>query len=266
MSVKLYDGSRLEITSLQALYAFALRANDELGALQACLWRKDLARDATNLLDAAALGRLRDPAAQGRAAGAVAYDRARAASKLDRADSLDYTLSFFPRPRQVLALVFSGDYRIRDAWHAMPGVLPWGYGTGTDKPEELTTRQWARRKSEWTKALRMDEPGGGVPAKTGLEMHGPTWREYVQASELAAAQPSFDKRVRELARDDAFDAWLDGRKVHSGNAYSMLSAFDAHVRADPTLLESATLAVASKLKPRLTDDDFKAPLPQEPPT
>jgi len=82
----------------------------------------------------------------------------------EREYDLSCEIIFIPTKTKMLALLYTQHREIRDIWESSEKVHEYGYWNNTDKPKELTKREWNTRRNDWNKAL----PGLGVPREEGF--------------------------------------------------------------------------------------------------
>ncbi|MNR71416.1 hypothetical protein D3C71_20310 [compost metagenome] len=128
----------------------------------------------------------------------------------------------------------------------------YGYWNNTDKPENLSDREWANRASAWGECLydksgpsfRIEVPEPGLPTVDDVVQHLPTLEE----------------RVKAQAEDVAFAAWLARHEeVAKEGAESVLRAcfrFHRHSRQEGSEeageLARARMQVAAQLPATIT--------------
>lgn len=78
--------------------------------------------------------------------------------------SLSFRLAVLPAYRKTLAVPFTENQALSQAFLNHPAVSEYGYWDNTDRPEDLSRKQWDARKRAWNQAL----PGIGVPREHGL--------------------------------------------------------------------------------------------------
>lgn len=264
MSTKIHDGCRIKTTNLRKLHAFMLGMADRLRARQQELATERMAWLATEAIDAVALGTTKP---QLSVTGESALHWVRAAIKkqtdLD-GDDLDWTIGMWPQGSQVLAILFTGSAVLRQIWDSNPHIEPWGWWNNTDKPDEVSPRAWSVRRRAWAKALRMDEPGGGIPARTALEMSSLVKFTRPPSSEdIVRLQPSLAQRVSHHASEALFTEHCEGAKIDARNVMTFWATFRDRCHKDPVWVSSHDARIKAALKPALTFVDYLAPLTDE---
>lgn len=118
----------------------------------------------------------------------------------DPAVDFSFELSVMLAGKRVLALPFVEHPSLRKMWEKQSWVSPLPYWDNTDRPEELTARQWNERRAIWKKALN----DFGAPAETGFSFELSPERTYLFLNEkemklVLAALPSLEERAKSLA-------------------------------------------------------------------
>ncbi len=109
----------------------------------------------------------------------------------------EFSLAVLPYKRKVYGIGF-GSYVGFDMWMATGYAVEYRYFNNTDRPEELTARQWRTRMKTWDAILGGN--GYGYPS-----MHGFTAEctlPYIDGfhfDDILARAPEFDQRVHQVA-------------------------------------------------------------------
>lgn len=79
---------------------------------------------------------------------------------------------FYPSRKGVMLIPFCEgslhDRSVRDYLNNLEGCIPWGYWNNTDKPEEISRREWRQRRDDWESLF--DEPMIPSFGEVGLTM------------------------------------------------------------------------------------------------
>lgn len=76
----------------------------------------------------------------------------------------DTSLCVFPLSRKILSVPICNNERLMNALLENENITAYGYWNNTDKPDNVSNREWNTRKSDWDKAL----PGIGVLRENGF--------------------------------------------------------------------------------------------------
>lgn len=218
MSTKIYYGFRLKARTMRQALDDLESASTEVNAVLEKRKITFLAKTATAAIDAAAVSKLL-PAKEAKvcsnplsAAWGELLDRQAEVRKTMRRDPVvDFEVIFrLWLCRKTKA--FIGYIRGEGAGEFLTILTrsglatDFGYWNNTDGPANLNPRQWKKRGDIWRDLL--DDKSGPwfdvyVPEKLG----------FSDAVDVAAAQPSFERRVHALAADLAISRWLTTQKV-----------------------------------------------------
>lgn len=65
----------------------------------------------------------------------------------------DFSLSLIPCGNYTLGIVYTENRAWFQEWLKQPGVSEYGYWNNTDKPDEISTREWSQRRRNWNRVL-----------------------------------------------------------------------------------------------------------------
>lgn len=71
---------------------------------------------------------------------------------LDCALDFELTLALYPLGNSTLAHYTNGNRTVHGWFDDLPFVKEYGYWNNTDRPDEISSREWARRRRAWDKA------------------------------------------------------------------------------------------------------------------
>lgn len=150
----------------------------------------------------------------------------------------------------LLARFFTEHEEITDLWEGIPKVHAYPYWNNTDRPEELTKRQWDQRARTWEKTL---DRGPGMI----FEFCGNFYDNSLPVpmkDEVIAAFPSFDDRVDliidNLAVDEKFPSGtIKGEHVVSTlmDWYQSEERKEAIARIRPRVEKTLTLKIPKEV-------------------
>jgi len=128
------------------------------------------------------------------------------------------SMTLHPSQGSILALLFNNDQKgYEKLFQRIVGAKPLPYWDNTDKPKELTDRQWRARGRRWDKAL-----GTGVPAENGYSFECLTkyGRPHPKLEDVLRQIPFAAERQRDISFDRALQFRLEklraGRKTTTG--------------------------------------------------
>lgn len=76
----------------------------------------------------------------------------------------DFEVVFIHSSQKILCLLYTEKREFVNIWESQPGVEEYGYWNNSDKPENLSEKDWDKREIDWDEAL----PGYTPPSKRGL--------------------------------------------------------------------------------------------------
>lgn len=155
-----------------------------------------------------------------------------------------------------MAMLFTENEAMTKAWEALPRVKPFPYWNNTDKPDDLTNKEWSQRGKQWDMALGGD--GNSTPAESGLcrKMVPVGWHWLGGIKDLSPVTRGMSKELApgKRAMSIAFDQLMNkrmlelgGGKVNTSNLMRVFDEANEQVRAD----EAGWKALAKELEPRL---------------
>lgn len=126
-------------------------------------------------------------------------DRQRTMVKEQRRDpaiDVDFSLVFIPHAGGTIGIYYSEDEKMSDLWLMQPEVQSYGYWNNTDRPDDVTPREWNDRKKAWDKAFEKTsvpaEAGFTVELSRNMSSPDPTIDDILKRySTLVGDQPDF---------------------------------------------------------------------------
>lgn len=76
----------------------------------------------------------------------------------------DFSLSFFPGARKTLLIPITRNSLFTGIFANMNEVFEYGYWDNSDRPDNVTNREWRKRKKDWDSVL----PGAGILSECGM--------------------------------------------------------------------------------------------------
>jgi hypothetical protein len=164
----------------------------------------------------------------------------------------DVELSLFMLPKSGRVLGMVQEERIGALEHlrSMPGVVEFDYWNNTDRPEELTAREWGQRARTWNQVFR-------DATVTRFTMR---WQpELVLASALKDAFPSLQERARQCAVNAVQNAQLEERwppaeRESFLGAMRVLRQVEVALADPASTLSQEVAKQAARFTPLLTPD------------
>lgn len=203
MSTKIFNGYYIPWMKLEELHQFMREFMGKINTESEEILNKTVAEMATRSYDSYTLGLLKGKKLSEQACPLVqAYTdlmtRNRAfKDKGVRDPFTDFgcAVCFIPAKEynKIFCLLYSDQKSYDKIWEEMPGVVEYSYWNNTDKPDEISERDWNVRGLGWESVLGET----GIPADVGFTIEcgskGLPFRERVE--ELI---PPFDERVDDM--------------------------------------------------------------------
>lgn len=77
----------------------------------------------------------------------------------------DMNIYIFPIKRKLLGMYFIENEVLKDAFLNLPEISDYAYWNNTDRPDNISSDSWNRRRSNWDEALT----GLGIPSECGFK-------------------------------------------------------------------------------------------------
>lgn len=218
MSIKLYDGFKMKITSwkkiLREVHKFREEVIFDLHQKQSKEISKEifLVYDRAIYLDFPERKDLREIYAS------VYVDR-----MIEENRNQYCSISFIPKGKHIFGIIFAQD-DLAQKWLQKDFVSRYPYWNNTDRPADVSAKEWKARERTWGIVL-----GGNyrlTPAEAGFStdnMAEATRANYVSFEDIEKYQPSLDERAKAVAIEVIFQNWkqkfLAGEKAILGKYY-----------------------------------------------
>ncbi|TLX15956.1 hypothetical protein [Rhizobium sp. MHM7A] len=184
----------------------------------------------------------------------------------------DFEVSIMPHGRNIYGIIYTERGSWRDLFMDQPEISDFSYWDNSDRPSEITARQWRHRYKVWD-ALLLRGPDA-IPAMRGLSAQCTTESFYVEADDIVAAIKPHEVRVRNLARSAVMDADMKRRMARLSEAEVKSRVFETFFDVEKWLKSpDGNAALQAKIKEleiilpkKLTKDMLleKRPTPDEP--
>ena len=118
----------------------------------------------------------------------------------------DVKISIFPINKKLLALPYVSNERLKKELLSKPEIMEYGYWNNVDRPENISSAAWKRRKNNWDKAL----PGLGIPSENGFlfEILDSKMHAFTFISDFKKLYPYFSSNDK-LEKEVAFNMLLN---------------------------------------------------------
>jgi hypothetical protein len=276
MSVKIYHGFKFDSGSLQDLQAFLMKWRGWLKPLHRAELAAVHARIATDTFDQSFINPM---SKAGKTPLMEAFhsvmDRQREIKKTGYRDcevDFDFEVSIFPHGRNIYGIIYTERGSWRDLFMDQPEISDFSYWDNSDRPADLTARQWWHRYNVWD-AILLGGPDS-IPAMKGLSAQCTSESLYVDAEDIVAAIKPHKVRVRNLARSAVMEADMKRRMAGLSEAEIKSSVFETFFDVEKWLKspdgEAALQAKVEELEiilPKTITKDMlleKRPTPDQP--
>jgi len=234
MSTKIYNGFRFTTMDFRKIHKYLMEFRLELEPLIQAKYSKFLAIRCTTMHDRLVMGM--HPGCDGEheenaykhgvlvQAFCEFEERIRRMRKTNQRDPIidfEVSMAIIPIPMKMLGIIYTEQAEFQQLWFDKPFVKEYGYWNNTDKPDELTNRQWDRRRKDWDIAL---EHFGGIPSMNGFSIDCTTkYTGRPDADEILKLIPAHSKRAESVAKAKMFDDHIKkkfrGKKKLSFNVW-----------------------------------------------
>jgi hypothetical protein len=220
MSVKIYHGFKFHSGSLQELQAFLMKWRGILKPLHHAELAAVHARIATDTFDQFFINPM---AKAGKTPLMEAIhsvmDRQREIKKTGYRDcevDFDFEVSILPHGRNIYGIIYTERSKWRDLFMDQPEISDFSYWDNSDKPDEITAREWRHRYKVWD-AILLRGPDA-IPAMRGLSAQCTTESIWIDAETIIPAIKPHEVRVRNLAKSAVMDAEFKRRMAGLSDA------------------------------------------------
>jgi hypothetical protein len=165
-------------------------------------------------------------------------------------------------------MVFSERSRWVDRWMEKEEIEDFAYWNNTDRPAEVSAKEWAARGKIWDDILRANP--AGTPGMSGLSAQCTDRMLRAGLEDVLECIPPFDDRVaaraRECAMDSVYAAMKEsGRLEEDDNPFSVLLKIERWLGGEGShVLEDERSRVARLLRRQIDAETLTSALPTAP--
>lgn len=263
MSTKIYNGYLLNV-SFTELMPFLKKVKLSLESARTELALKIVARQVTSEVDDQFLGLTRPQEISiFKFTSALLDSAVKAQKSTSLLDGRDFSASvvLIPHQEKFLALFYDNNNpEYLKLWQELKEVQDYHYQNSTDRPEEISAKEWEKRRKDWNEAL----PGSGIPSENGLIfqfLDSNTWYDLIDfRKEIFNFVPTFKERinrqVEKTLRTEVEGDFLQKHNLTAFKDYYEWSKFDAYFREEK-------LKEGFQKKIKATEERIKGALPKE---
>lgn len=269
MSTKIHNGYQLPRMSITAMRAFLDKLHKKISPLQIKLARERFASVCSEFLDHKALGLpLKEFKREISIGGPCAYGYAintflekeeefrKVPRRRDVGFDFEFEVCFIPIHHKLLAAIFTEQKVLVKAWESIKGVRDYHYQDSTDKPENVSDREWDRRGKDWNEALgQMTFGERGLVNE--IKPPSPFFFTHDEIPNVLKHVPSLEKRVDHWAKEMFIQEKLDKKYPNPkdrewGEVFRIIDSFKTE--EGQKSIESKRADIQSKLKPEITKE------------
>lgn len=270
MSTKIYTGFRFrtnDIFAIQRLVAewrveLAAIHRRELAALLAGMCAETIDRNAINAERNAG----KNPFREARKEIRTRQKEVLGSGHRDPEVDFDFEIAILPHDGRVYGMVFSERSHWVDRWMEKEGIEDFAYWDNTDRPDDLSAKDWKARGRVWDGILRAN--AAGTPGMSGFSAQCTDRMLQPRLEEVMESIPTLEARVAARARETAMDsAYVAMREKMEGveeehNPFVLLRKIERWLDGDGAhVLESERSRLGQLLSSSITVEMLTSELP-----
>lgn len=269
MSTKIYTGFRFrshDIFDIQRLVAewrleLASIHRAELASLLAGMCAETIDRNAINPERNAG----RNPFREARQEVRTRQREILGSGHRDPEVDFDFEIAILPYDGRVYGMVFSERSRWVDLWMEKEEVEDFSYWDNSDRPDEVSEKDWKARRMVWDGILRAND--AGTPGMSGFSAQCTDRMLQPRLEEVMESIPSLESRVTARSRESAMDSVYhtmreQGRLEEDDNPFSVLRKIERWLDGDGAhILKSERSRVTQLLSGSITAEMLTSALP-----
>lgn len=111
----------------------------------------------------------------------------------------------------LLGIYHTEQEKFAEALKAKHWFIEYGYWNNSDRPDDVSKAEWARRKKDWDTAL----PGAGIPSMHGFNFTLVSNDLILppRLEDILHMQPSVSDRAKAIAQDLLWKEWAKGKEI-----------------------------------------------------
>lgn len=173
MSTKIYNGYKIKNMKFSELNDFCMNIRQKIHEEAHKIVLKQIARECAEIVDNIFTKRFNQIPANYREKTEYSVYYAARSISLERIEkNKTFTCSFvlYPHGRNILCTFHSRNENFESIFSSTEGVEEYGYWNNTDKPENISEKQWRKRQKDWDKVFTRNPLKGCeyIPSLTGL--------------------------------------------------------------------------------------------------
>ena len=208
---------------------------------------------------------------------------------LQQEDTFKCSFVFYPFKKDILATFHSTVAEFTDIFEQSEKVKEYGYWNNTDKPENVSDKEWNKRKKDWDTIFNRNKNFYSIPIKNGFlcdiinkddyynlfsyfsssisNEYDKNLNEYMQ--KILENVPSFEKRINEAATDRSLSYYINN-VINKNNSIDYKDFIQSYYKAKEWVAnteegkkhyEDQKKFVASKIPEKITEEHLKMNIP-----
>lgn len=222
MSTKVYNGYKLEgVRTLAEMDVFIKRLQKRIHKAQETLTVRKLASLAAKFYDMQSLGwvkRKQLKKHKGQTPLTYAFmtmmekqSEIKKTGHRNRDFDFEFEVAFIFQKGYTLCALFTERDEFTTIWESMRGVKKYFYWDNSDRPKNLTSAAWRKRRDDWNKAM-----GHSTYAEAGVvKTIAPPYINYEDKAAILRAVPTLSRRLEYYAKDIVIHSY-PGERVSDG--------------------------------------------------
>lgn len=166
------------------------------------------------------------------------------------------SVMLFPSKNNLLALVITEDEEVKEMFVEMEEIEEYPYWDNTDRPDNMTDKEWEKRRDEWDKTIgykRLSEVGFQYNIIEDLFL----LRNKVEWESIQKYIRSPEERAKSRAGNILFAEWSKDKIDYiADHLISSLEEYENYKKENIEKLNDKTNEILLKLKKDFTEEDW----------
>lgn len=185
------------------------------------------------------------------------FDKVRALEQSDqRMPDIDFSfvVNIYFHEGEIYGTVYTERQEFLDIWFEKDYVEDFAYWNNTNKPKEITKKEWQSRRDVWNFIFK----NSNIPAYTGFNCKLVKLPIIPDIDEIMEQIPAFEDRCDALSKDWLFRERNKDKQIDSGNMVALYTEFNDWLETPDGRIEKAKRDgyFENELKKELVKEDF----------
>lgn len=167
-----------------------------------------------------------------------------------------------PTKECLLALLYTEQNEFTQLWISQPEVKLYLYYDSSDKPDEISEKEWEKRKNLWNKALKNNY----IPSLNGFSINFvDSYIPYsIDAEKIISSMPSLEQRIANCTKYILLDQYIKDNKIKSDDIFKTYLDAQDWVNSDKSKQQRQNIEIIlqSKLIDKIKNKDLQKPIPK----